>query len=604
MTSVTERTSSRLMTRALLALVLLAGPARSEAQAAIAFVRNVGVDGNTVAGTSISVTLAGGVSVAVGHTLIVTFVMDPSAGAVSCADSKGNSYTVDADVTNGSGTSGVRTVVCSATVATALGTNNTITVTHPLATSKALSVNEFSGVRAAALDQTAGATGNSTTPASGATALTAQPNELLIGAIGVETKKTESFTAGAGYSALTSSSSGPALGNATDNVTIDPEYRIVAATGSYTADGTLGRQRLWAAAIATYRSTCGDGTLDPGEQCDDANNLNGDCCSAACQIEAAGTVCRPVAGVCDVAETCTGTSGACPADAFVPATTQCRASAGECDVAEFCPGNGPSCPADAKQPSGTACTDDGNSCTTDTCDGIADACQHPAGNAGTVCRASAGVCDPAETCDGTSPSCPADAKSPPGTVCRPVAGVCDVAETCDGTSPTCPADAFASAATQCRASAGACDPAESCTGTSAACPADGKSTAECRPVAGPCDVAESCDGVGNDCPADAFAPATQVCRAAAGECDPAENCPGNGASCPADAKQPGGTACTDDGNPCTTDTCDGTNDACQHPAGNAGAVCRASAGACDPAESCTRPDAARPADAKSTGACP
>ena len=169
----TERTSSRLNTRALLALVLLAGPARAEAQAAIAFVRNVGVDGNTVAGTSISVTLQGNVSVAVGDTLIVTLVMDPSAGAVSCADSKGNSYTVDADVTNGSGTSGVRTVVCSATVATALGTNNTITVTHPLARSKALSVNEFSGVRAAALDQTAGATGNSTTPASGATALTA-----------------------------------------------------------------------------------------------------------------------------------------------------------------------------------------------------------------------------------------------------------------------------------------------------------------------------------------------------------------------------------------------------------------------------------------------
>ena len=67
--------------------------------------------------------------------------MDPSAGAVSGADRGGNSYSVDADVTNGSGTSGVRTVVCSATVATALGPNNTITVTYPLATSKALSVN-------------------------------------------------------------------------------------------------------------------------------------------------------------------------------------------------------------------------------------------------------------------------------------------------------------------------------------------------------------------------------------------------------------------------------------------------------------------------------
>src|SRR5881392_2818485 len=263
-----------------------------------------------------------------GDTVIVTFAMDPSAGAVSCADSGGNSYSLDADVTNGSGTSGVRTVIFSAFINTALGNQDTITVTHPLATSKAVSVNEFSGLRASALDRTASATGNDTTPATSATAVTTQPDELLLGAVGVETKKTESFTPGAGYTALTASSSGPALGASTDNVTIDPEYQIVTATGSYAAGGTLGRVRLWAAAIATYRSMCGDGTLDPGEQCDDGNNLNADCCSASCTIEPAGTVCRPAAGVCDVAETCNGASPTCPADVFVSAATQCRAAAG------------------------------------------------------------------------------------------------------------------------------------------------------------------------------------------------------------------------------------------------------------------------------------
>src|SRR5437867_4262751 len=550
MTSVTERTGQRLMTRALLALVLLAGPARSEAQAAIAFVKNVGVGGTTVAGTSISVTLQGSVSVAVGDALIVTFVMDPAAGAVSCADSRGNSYSVDADVTNGSGTSGVRTVVCSASVATALGNNDTITVTHPLATSKALSVNEFSGLRASALDKTAGATGDSTTPASGATALTAQPDELLIGAIGVETKKTESFTGGAGYTTLTSSSSGPALGAATANVTIDPEYRIVTATGAYTADGTLGRQRLWAAAIATYRSRCGDGTLDPSEQCDDGNNVNSDCCSAACQIEAAGTVCRPVAGVCDVAETCTGTSSTCPADTFVPATTQCRASAGECDVAEFCPGNGPDCPADAKQPSGTACTDDGNPCTTDTCDGANDACQHPAGNAGAVCRASAGVCDPAESCTGTDAACPADAKST--AACRPAAGPCDVAESCDGVSNGCPADGFVAAGTACRPAAGQCDAAETCTGADAACPPDGS-----QPNGTPCDDGNQCTA------ADACQDGTCTGNAAlldGAACDDQNSCTSNdtcaGGTC-AGTAAPDSTPC-DDGNACTSgDACAG-----------------------------------------------
>jgi hypothetical protein len=53
-----------------------------------------------------------------------------------------------------------------------------------------------------------------------------------------------------------------------------------------------------------------------------------------------------------------------------------------------------------------------------------------------------------------------------------VAGVCDVAETCDGSSNTCPTDAFKSSSTVCRAAAGDCDAAENCTGSSTTCPAD------------------------------------------------------------------------------------------------------------------------------------
>src|SRR5205823_3649878 len=173
----------------------------------------------------------------------------------------------------------------------------------------------------------------------------------------------------------------------------------------------------------------------------------------------------------------------CPADGFASSSTPCRASAGECDPAENCPGNGPNCPADAKSPSGTACTSDGNPCTLDQCDGTSVTCQHPAGNAGAVCRAAAGVCD----------------------------------------------------------------------------------------------VDESCPRSSTVCPADAFKPSSTVCRASAGECDPAENCPGNGPNCPADAKSAAGTACTADSNPCTLDQCDGTNDACQHPAGDAGPGRRAAA---------------------------
>src|SRR5204862_777309 len=74
------------------------------------------------------------------------------------------------------------------------------------------------------------------------------------------------------------------------------------------------------------------------------------------------------AGVCDLAETCDGTSPACPPDAFQPSSVVCRPAAGACDAAETCTGASATCPPDAPQPNGTAC-DDGNACT------ARDACQ-------------------------------------------------------------------------------------------------------------------------------------------------------------------------------------------------------------------------------------
>jgi cysteine-rich repeat protein len=329
--------------------------------------------------------------------------MDPASGTVSAADARGNTYTDDADVqqgTSGSG-SGVREVVLSARLGTALLQNDTITITHPSVAARTASVNEFSGLAATAmLDRTSTNFGNNTTSvSSGATATTQQADELLFGAIGVETNTSETFTAGASFTALTRAASGTG-GTVTSHVSSDPELQIVAATAAYTATGTLGTSRRWAAAIATYRAArCGNGAIEPGEQCDDGNTTNGDCCSAACLFEAAGTSCRASAGPCDVAETCTGTSAACPADQLAAAGTTCRAAAGTCDVAETCTGTAAACPADAF---------------------VA---------AGTTCRAAAGPCDVAETCTGTAAACPADQLAAAGTVCRVAAGTCDVAET-------------------------------------------------------------------------------------------------------------------------------------------------------------------------------
>ncbi len=57
-------------------------------------------------------------------------------------------------------------------------------------------------------------------------------------------------------------------------------------------------------------------------------------------------------------------------------------------------------------------------------------CQFVAG--GTQCRASAGICDVAETCPGNSATCPGNGFQPASVTCRPTAGVCDVAENLSG----------------------------------------------------------------------------------------------------------------------------------------------------------------------------
>ena len=128
----------------------------------------------------------------------------------------------------------------------------------------------------------------------------------------------------------------------------------------------------------------------------------------------AGTVCRPAVDLCDVAESCDGTSSDCPADKRAKAGTPCRPTAGDCDIAETCDGISVSCPVDGFM------------------------------QAGTVCRkvADGSLCDVPESCTGSSAACPLDSVAPANTVCHPSTdnNQCDPAETCTGTSVTCPTD--------------------------------------------------------------------------------------------------------------------------------------------------------------------
>jgi len=289
-------------------------------------------------------------------------------------------------------------------------------------------------------------------------------------------------------------------------------------------------------------------------------------------------------------------------------------------------------------PCATKTCNDNDPCTTDACQvqGTEGVCVFTPGNAGTVCREAAGVCDVADHCDGIHAGCD-DLKLPGTSICRPSTGQCDAAESCTGSSNNCPADGFSPstttctgtsnggacdgtdscdgsghcvdgykpATTTCRASTGACDVAESCTGSSGACPVDGfqPSTTTCTGTSngGACDASDSCDGAGH-C-VDGFKPATTTCRASTGECDPSESCTGSSGACPADGFSPSTTTCTgtSNGGACDgTDSCDGSGH-CVDGYKPATTTCRPSAGECDLPESCSGSGSACPADAFKPG---
>ncbi len=152
----------------------------------------------------------------------------------------------------------------------------------------------------------------------------------------------------------------------------------------------------------------GDTCSDPG-QCQTGNCSNGRCCdtpcagacdvcsvaqgataNGTCTLRSSSFVCRAASGVCDVAETCTGGSGACPADAVADTDTVCDATtSGDCDIPDTCDGSTKSCPeefAPLDDPGNPdcgnySCPGDGPDCATDCTDNT--------------------TCDSGFTCDGS-----------------------------------------------------------------------------------------------------------------------------------------------------------------------------------------------------------
>ena len=181
---------------------------------------------------------------AAGDSIIVGFASSTVAGAVGCTDTKGNSYSVDADRINGGAG---RVSICSAHGVAALASGDKITATYPSFSGfTSATANEFSGLLPiGAFDKKSTATGNTNAfPSSGLTATTSQPDELLYGAIFFSGTNNAKFTPGAGYTRTNPDLAGRPLAS---------EYKIVSAMGTYQANGTLTNANQWAAGIATYR---------------------------------------------------------------------------------------------------------------------------------------------------------------------------------------------------------------------------------------------------------------------------------------------------------------------------------------------------------------
>lgn len=151
------------------------------------------------------------------------------------------------------------------------------------------------------------------------------------------------------------------------------DYTAVGSTCDYTKPTTIFR---WGNVTGTTQDKT-SGTICAVET--GGCNADDTCISGFCtEIHAPNTtVCRPAVGVCDVAENCTGSSPACPADSFAPTTRLCNplacslgpgdnmyGSGGNSLCLGYCDGVSNSCDyANSCNPCAVSCTDSGSSFT-------------------------------------------------------------------------------------------------------------------------------------------------------------------------------------------------------------------------------------------------
>jgi hypothetical protein len=221
--------------------------------AGISYIGDLGSAQSKTAGTSLAVTT--NAAVAAGDDILVTFAADPVAAVSSVTDSVGNTYENVVDITN---SGNVRTMVSAAYNVTVLPKGSTITINHASVTARSAVVSVYRGLaNSAVVDRTKSATGSTAAVSSTATDTTTQADELVIGAVGLEGPNGDApsvWQNSFSYGPRLGTNFGSTGGGDTD-VTAQMGWRIVGATGAYTAQIiNLNTARDWAAAIATFKT--------------------------------------------------------------------------------------------------------------------------------------------------------------------------------------------------------------------------------------------------------------------------------------------------------------------------------------------------------------